>query len=508
MPRFCVWQNWRVLRLALAAIFGLALLVGLLLGMDLLHSPGITLAEGPMIRYVAPAPVGNDSDNDCTGSSAPCATIQRAVDVADAGDEVRVATGVYTDIHARPRADVVATGVVTQIVYVSKTVTLRGGYTTANWLTSDPRANPTTLDAQRTGRALYVTGHVSPAIEGLELTGGSAASLGGYEFDGRLYDVGGGVYVITATATLSTCRVTDSFAGASGGGVYLAFSKATLDGNTISDNAIDGPGGGGAGLDLYQSVVTLEGNTIRANTNAGTGSGGLLVGMSRVTLRGNTIVDNTGPGGGGLHLFESDATLDGNILLSNTAFIGGGLALDGGQITLTNNVLAANHSSWRGALFLGRGTAALIHNTFARNTGGDGSGIYVTNWRPGSRGSIALTNTILVSHTTGITVTEGNTATLEATLWGTGTWANVADWGGAGTILTGTINLWGDPAFVDPELGDYHIISSSAAIDAGVDVGVTLDIDKDLRPALGGYDLGADEFGYWFYLPPVLHKSN
>ena len=145
MSRLRVWQNARVLRPVLVVTLGLALFVGLLLGMDLLHSPGITRADGPTIRYVAPASVGNDTGNDCTASSAPCATIQHAVDVADAGDEVRVATGVYTDIHARPRTDVVATGVVTQIVYVSKTVTLRGGYTTANWSTPDPRANPTTL---------------------------------------------------------------------------------------------------------------------------------------------------------------------------------------------------------------------------------------------------------------------------------------------------------------------------------------------------------------------------
>ena len=46
-----------------------------------------------------------------------------------------------------------------------------------------------------------------------------------------------------------------------------------------------------------------------------------------------------------------------------------------------------------------------------------------------------LTNTILVSHTVGISVSVGSTATLEATLWGSGVWANGNDWGGSSSLL-------------------------------------------------------------------------
>ncbi len=104
-----------------------------------------------------------------------------------------------------------------------------------------------------------------------------------------------------------------------------------------------------------------------------------------------------------------------------------------------------------------------------------------------------MTDTILVSHTVGISVTAGNTATLQATLWGSGAWANGSDWGGAGSITTGTVNVWGDPAFVNPDAGDYHILPTSAAVDAGVHAGVTTDIDGDARPYGNGYDIGADE---------------
>ncbi len=89
----------------------------------------------------------------------------------------------------------------------------------------------------------------------------------------------------------------------------------------------------------------------------------------------------------------------------------------------------------------------------------------------------------------GIHVTAGSVANLEATLWG-----NDTDWQGPGTIIVGTHNYWGDPAFVDPDLGDYHLRSSSAAIDWGVFAGVTVDFDGEPRPMGAGYDLGADEF--------------
>jgi len=84
-------------------------------------------------------------------------------------------------------------------------------------------------------------------------------------------------------------------------------------------------------------------------------------------------------------------------------------------------------------------------------------------------------------------ITAGSTATLDATLWG-----NDTDWAGAGTIITGNHNYWGDPDFLDPDAGDYHIGLGSAARDAGIDAGVLTDIDYQFRDAQP--DLGADEY--------------
>ena len=117
----------------------------------------------------------------CLSGGCDYAAIQAAVDAANAGDLIKVAAGTYTDLNVRPRNDVTTTGIVTQVVYICKTVMLRGGYTTTNGFADppDPQANPTTLDAQGQGRVFYITGDISPTIEGLRITRGDATGMGG-----------------------------------------------------------------------------------------------------------------------------------------------------------------------------------------------------------------------------------------------------------------------------------------------------------------------------------------
>jgi hypothetical protein len=47
------------------------------------------------------------------------------VDAAYTGDEIRVAAGTYADLNVQPLVDDTATDVVTQVVYISKTITLQ-----------------------------------------------------------------------------------------------------------------------------------------------------------------------------------------------------------------------------------------------------------------------------------------------------------------------------------------------------------------------------------------------
>ena len=179
-------------------------------------------------------------------------TVQAAVDAATGGEEIRVATGTYTGVQARPvpddYPDPPASGLITQVVYINKTVTVRGGYTTPFSDPPNPEANPTTLNAQGQGRVIVVAGDISPTIEGLRITDGNAAGLSSYR------DSGGGMYIVGATATISDNRVFVNTA-AQGGGLYLHQSAAALNGNTVSANTAND----GGGLYLTFSNATLNG---------------------------------------------------------------------------------------------------------------------------------------------------------------------------------------------------------------------------------------------------------
>jgi hypothetical protein len=64
------------------------------------------------------ATTGSDAPG-CGAGGSPCRTVQYAVDEALPGEEIRVATGVYTGVQVR--------SAITQVVFISKTVDVRGG---------------------------------------------------------------------------------------------------------------------------------------------------------------------------------------------------------------------------------------------------------------------------------------------------------------------------------------------------------------------------------------------
>jgi predicted outer membrane repeat protein len=293
--------------------------------------------------------------------------------------------------------------------------------------------------------------------------------------------------------------------------------------------------GGGIASDTSISI-TLTANRVYSNTAAEDGGAISLWYGSNARLFGNEIYSNTANrDGGGIYIRDGNTDLIDNVIGHNRAWqYGGGLLLDGGEADLKRNLIQGNIAGSEAGMGLVQITATLVnnvvadnvkmgfpcasgigiqdstvtlmHNTIARNRGfSPGSGIYVME--PSVHASmVSLVNNILVSHTVGITVAAGNTATLEATLWGAGIWANETAWGGAGDVSTGTINVWGDPGFVHPDVGDYHINFESLAVDQGVDTGVMTDLDGDRRPIGAQSDIGADEVWRTVLLPLVLRN--
>ncbi|MBN1318364.1 MAG: hypothetical protein JXA42_22990, partial [Anaerolineales bacterium] len=83
------------------------------------------------------APGGTDQEG-CGALAQPCRTVQYAVDQAEDGDEILIATGVYTGVTARAGWS--------QVVIITKDLALRGGYS-ADFNVRDLDAYSTTLDA-------------------------------------------------------------------------------------------------------------------------------------------------------------------------------------------------------------------------------------------------------------------------------------------------------------------------------------------------------------------------
>jgi len=435
MQRTTCTLNWSALGITLALALG-----ALLILVSLTREETALSAVYAQTGTAAPAaPAIPDAELHVCTSGCDFPSVQAAVDAAMPGDIIKVVGGVYTDVRARAG--------ITQVVYISKSVIIQGGYTISDWATSDPMTNSTILDAQGQGRVLYITGDITPTIEGLHITGGNATGLGGDPGD---EDAGGGVYVITATATISGNEVFGNTARW-GGGIYLRSSSTSIRGNTVLSNTSHE--GGGIALDYSPGILNW-----------------------------NTIISNTAnSSGGGLFLYYSAATLGENVFAFNAATnYGGGLYLSGSDADLVNNVVTDNRANNAGSgIYVSSSKPRLWHTTIARNIGGDNSGVYAVIFK----GDLAMTNTILANQGVGITVVDG-TAILNGILW----YSNGVNTVGLGTVIV-TQAYTGNPAFA---ADGYHLTAGSMAIDRGVDAGITTDIDGEPRDATP--DLGADEY--------------
>jgi PKD repeat protein len=386
-------------------------------------------------------------------------TIQAALDVAQDGDTVKVAG--YC-------AGVETWGGLVQTAYISKSLTIRGGYTTTNWTTSDPVANPTTLDAQNAGRVVYITSS-NVTLENLRITGGNAND-----------DRGGGIYSSYATLTLSNTVVisnsTDSdgggicvdygsamiiggqivgnTAGDEGGGMHVRHGSATLVGVLISGNTA--VNGGGIHISPYATAFTQTGvNTVTLNT-AQVKGGGIYMGAANVTLDEVYIFDNDAEMGGGLFISAEGIVLNGGRIFENTAVKGGGVYVASGNVTLTGTHVTSNTSSDSGGgMYIEQGSVLLHDGQISNNTSAlTGGGISVCE----ALAAFTMTGNSVISYNE--TGNNGGGMYMEddgsVTIYGGQIVGNVAQDGGGIFVASGSVTLQGT-----------HVLSNTADIEGG-----------------------------------------
>ncbi len=482
------------------------------LGLALALLVGLQLAQAKPAAtnlFVKPTGVGS-----CSQAS-PCA-LQTALNQASNGDTIYVAEGVYTGTGAA-------------VITLTQSITLYGGWNGAVsfQIIRNPALYPSVLNGERNRRVVYIDEDITPTLDGFIIANGNATGLLTHcpsNPDG----CGGGIFVFDAHPVIANNTITNNVAAITttgnptiaqgyGGGLYLwNANRAVISGNLIISNAAStaywGSGGGmyltgnanglrvqfnqvlsnaatttdavgyGGGIYGGPDDTLIQGNIIAGNRANGIGTGfgaGLFQYLGSAHYLGNLVQENSGSTA--VELWYSQARLEGNRIVDNAAQTGINLVeRSGGGPTLVNNVVARSGNMAFSAYGYNESnllTASLLHNTLVGT--GSGYGIY------GSFAALYLTNTIVASTTWGITNTTAASSTISAdrTLF----WANTHDG------IRGVNPVDGNPAFVNPARGDYHLGPGSAAIDAGAPTVVTTDMDDEGRPDCVLWDIGADE---------------
>lgn len=240
--------------------------------------------------------VESSGDNLADYASSDASAIQNGLDAAVSGSLLKVAGTCQGTTTVSSH---------TQSVSIDKPVTLQGGYAVPDesgsyWLdTPDSRSHATLIDANHTGRVIYVTG--------------------------------------TGAATLQYLTLSHGLDSAQGGGIYNA-GALTLTGTTLTGNRA--PNGGG----LYNASAgqaTLVTSLLSANTST-SGWGGAIYNLGTLSIQNTTLSDNTADNNtaGGLYS-AGTATLRHATLSDND---GGGYVVNAGTLNLSNTILAGNRN--------------------------------------------------------------------------------------------------------------------------------------------------------------------
>ncbi len=188
--------------------------------------------------------------------------IQTAVEVAQTGDTILVAPGVYSEL----------------INFLGKDIVL----------SSTTGALSTTIDCS--GLNMRPITIESGEGQGAVLDGFTLQNGVSYPSPGATF--GGGILISNSSPVIKNCIITDCYSGYAGGaiGIIENSSPLVLNNHISSNYADNGPFGFGGAIYLSNSSASIQGNTIAENT-AEDGAAICLVNDSSV-ITNNLIVNN------------------------------------------------------------------------------------------------------------------------------------------------------------------------------------------------------------------------
>ncbi len=262
-------------------------------------------------------------------SSADATAVQDAVDAAVAGATVKVA-GDCVGTQSRQGNN--------QTVYISKTLSLVGGYDTADWSAPISAESRSVLDANDGGRVLYIATGGEVALNQLVIQNGQTSNISG----GGIYAVGTSSQQMTLTLRQVTVRnnATLGFFG-KGGGIYMTGGSLDFWGVAIVGNSSAETGGGLYVNPPASNIVIV--NTVIYDNSARDLGGGLAVG-GVFDLVNSTVSSNTAARAGGLYATR-DVFLTNSAIVSNTTTITRSGVWINSNMHARNSILANNRYS-------------------------------------------------------------------------------------------------------------------------------------------------------------------
>lgn len=284
---------------------------------------------------------------------------------------------------------------------------------------------------------------------------------------------GGGLCILNGSPIIVNTTLHENSSAEQGGGIWCGGdSQAIITNNTLTHNSSSDEGGA-----IYDSSASMILSNAISGNSAQTYGGGITLLSSASSISRNVIVDNSAPIGGGIDCADFEDVLVNNLIARNTATIsGGGVSCDATYASFISNTIACNAATTSGGGLYCRDSAILAVNCIIwGNTAASGTQI-ATQLGTGS---------LTVEHCAAEIAGNAVYSSGKPPVWGEG--------------------IVGDPLFVDPAAGDYHLLPSSPCIDAGInDVPVRTEMD------IGGVDRLLDgnfdgtaiiDIGAFEYLP-------
>jgi len=427
--------------------------------------------------------------------------LQDALAVASSSDEIWVAQGIY-----KPDEGVGITPGDREATFQLKNgVAVKGGYAGFG----QPEPNARDIDAYETILSGDLLGNDGPdfannsensyhvvtgswtdetaVLDGFTITAGNAS------YSVPPHNNGGGMYNDSGSPTVTNCTFSINSAFDLGGGMSNVSSSPTLTDCTFSENSASYSGGGM--FNIYSSPVLA--NCIFKRNSAYYGGGGMTNSASSPTVTNCTFSANTTSrfgDGGGMVNYKGTPTVMGCIFSGNSARDGGGIYNRESSLTMANCMFSRNSAGDDGGgMWNWNNSPTLTNCTFSGNSASEEGGGMSNYWKC----SPTLTNCIL----------WGNTAPIGSQIHNDERSSATVSYSDVQGVWPGIGNINADPLFVDPAIGDYHLLPGSPCIDAGdnsaVPPSVVTDLDGNPRIINGTVDMGAYESSYQGFLLSV-----